>query len=144
MFLLSQEWEARLTHEDELRNGRFNFWYFSPLALAYLMRFSRTLQSWTKLTENLDPSPLMGKWCVLAFVWLHPWFWGDNCLLVLYIPPKIAPPPPPPKNRIKDGKIARFGLRAAQSLISVEWVFAVSFFWPTESQSLHFNCLCRQ
>ena len=101
------------------------FWYFSPLALAFLVRFSRTLQSWTKLTENLDPPPLMGKWCVLAFE-------------------RLPPSPPPRLKKIKDGKIARFGLRAAQSLISGEWEFVVSFFPPTESQSLHFNCLCRQ
>ena len=102
-------------HEGEQRNGSFNFWYFSPLALAYLVRLSRTLQSWTKLTENLDPPPLMGKWCVFAFVRLHPWFWGDNYLLFLNIPPKIAPPPPK-KNQGWEN-IARFGLRAASSLI---------------------------
>ena len=44
-----------------------------------------------------------------------------------------APPPPPRLKKIKDGKIARFGLRAAQSLISGVWEFAVPFFRPTES-----------
>ena len=65
------------------------FGTFHPLALACLVRFSRTLQSWTKLTENLDPPPLMGKWCVLAFVRLH----------------ATAPPSPPPKKTSRMGKL---------------------------------------
>ena len=71
------------------------------------MRFSRKLQSWTKLTESLDPPLLMGNWCAFAFLRLHPWFWGDGCLLFLYIPPKIAPPPPPPlsKKKSRMGKL---------------------------------------
>lgn len=52
----------------------------------------------------------------------------------LYSAEDCAPPPPPlSKKKIKDGKIARFGLRAAQSLISGEWEFVVSFFPPLES-----------
>ena len=57
------------------------------------MRLSRTLQSWTKLMKNFDPSPLMGKWCVLAFLRLHPWLWGDNCLLFLYIRRRLRAAP---------------------------------------------------
>ena len=114
-------WRMRASKEMEASI----FSTFHPLPLAYLVRLSRTLQSWTKLMTNLDPSPLMGKWCVLAFLRLHPWLWGDNCLLFLYIPPKIAPTPK--KNQGWEN-CAFWPSRGFILDYSGEWVFAVSFF----------------
>ena len=95
--------------EDEQRNGSFNFCYFSPLALLCLVRFYRRLQSWTKLTENLNPPPFVGKWCVFAasFLILRGWLFAiplysaQDCNLRQNRPKtENAPrPPPPQKNR---------------------------------------------
>ena len=88
--------------------------------------------------DNLNPIARMGKWRVLAFARLHPWFGWDEGLLLhftlskIVIYGKLVPPLPRPQSRVSIN--GAFGFCAASSLIwgegggGEEWTFAVPFY----------------
>ena len=85
------------------------------------------------VTMALFWAAMMGKWRVLSFARLHPWFWGVGGLLFHYILSteildKTRSPlardkingkfrPAPPQKSIKDEKMVRFALCTASSSI---------------------------